>query len=69
MGVIDLYFIDNEVEVVLSTKGSRLRLLYFSSSWSIVIGCTTSVAPEAIAKFFGYRLKIYIQSPVNFLLR
>jgi hypothetical protein len=45
MGVIDLYFVNNEVKVLLSTTGSRLRLFYFSSNLSITIGCTTS-APD-----------------------
>jgi hypothetical protein len=29
MGVIDLYFVDNEVAVLLSMKSSRLHMLYF----------------------------------------
>jgi hypothetical protein len=45
MGVINLYFVDNEVEVLLSTKGSRFAPLYFCSNLSITIRCMTS-APD-----------------------
>jgi hypothetical protein len=37
MGVIDLYFVNNEVAVSLSMKSSRLHMLYFPSSRSIAI--------------------------------
>jgi hypothetical protein len=57
MGVIDLYFVDNEVEVLLSTKGSRLRLFYiFLQIYPLSSGARPvlpmGVAPEAIAEIF-----------------
>jgi hypothetical protein len=56
MGVIDLYFVNNKVEVLLSMKGSQIAPFYFSSNLSIIIGCTIvllmGVAPEAIVKKF-----------------
>jgi hypothetical protein len=54
MGVIDLYFVDNEVELLLSTKGSRLRLFIFLQIYPLTSGAQPvlpmGVAPEAIAK-------------------
>jgi hypothetical protein len=56
MGVIDLYFVDNEVKVLLSTKGSRLRLFIFLQIYPLSSGARPvlpmGVAPEAIAEFF-----------------
>jgi hypothetical protein len=56
MGVIDLYFVDNEVKVLLSTKGSRLRLFIFLQiyplSWGARPVLPMGVAPEAIAEIF-----------------
>jgi hypothetical protein len=38
MGVIDVYFVDNVVEVLLPTKCNRLLLNHLSTSWSFIIG-------------------------------
>jgi hypothetical protein len=53
MGVIDLYFEDSEVEVLLSTKGSRLRLIYLLSSWSIAIGYMTNAPDISSPRVYG----------------
>jgi hypothetical protein len=56
MGVIDLYFVDNEVKVLLSTKGSQLRLFIFLQIYPLSSGARPvlpmGVAPEAIAEIF-----------------
>jgi hypothetical protein len=44
MGVIDLYFVGNEVEVCCRRKVIDCAF-YFSSNLSVIIGCTTS-APD-----------------------
>jgi hypothetical protein len=55
MGVIDVYFVDNEVEDYCRRKVVDYAFI-FSSMLSIIIGCTTvlpmGVAPEAIAESF-----------------
>jgi hypothetical protein len=56
MGVIDLYFVDNEVEVCLSMESSRLRLVIFLQIYPLSSDARPvlpmGVAPEAIAEFF-----------------
>jgi hypothetical protein len=57
MGVIDLYFVDNEVEVLLSMKGTRLRPFFiFLQIYPLSSGARPmlpmGVAPEAIAEIF-----------------
>jgi hypothetical protein len=56
MGLIDLYFVDNEVKVLLLMKGSRLRLFIFLQIYPLPSGArpvlSMGVAPEAIAEFF-----------------
>jgi hypothetical protein len=55
MGVIDVYFVDNEVKDYCRRKVVDDTFIFFSML-SITIGCTTvlpmGVAPKAIAEFF-----------------
>jgi hypothetical protein len=58
----------------LSTKGSRLRLYYLSSSWSIIIGCTTSAPDVSGPRGYGWvlvadhRLQFLLLLSIDFFL-
>jgi hypothetical protein len=43
MGVIDVYFVDNIVKVLLSTKCNRLRLNHLFTNWFFIIGFNFSL--------------------------
>jgi hypothetical protein len=56
MGVNDLYFVDNEVEVCLLMESSRLHLVIFLQIYPLSSDAQPvlpmGVAPDATAKFF-----------------
>jgi hypothetical protein len=54
MGVIDVYFVDNVVEVLLPTKCNRLRLNHLSTSWSFITGFNFS---PFFCQFLSYRVR------------
>jgi hypothetical protein len=56
-------------------KGSRLRQYYLSSSWSIIIGCTTSAPDISSPRGYGrvlvanHRLQFLLLLSVDFFLK